>query len=113
MSTTATSVLTAVVSDPETRIVVDPTERELHTAESTHVFAFTAQGGLLLAESEGEFTMDEWEQAHDVAKKLCCEAEKKDGMDVVMDDEKAGGPELQRFLRTAMEGKVADDLGWR
>lgn len=113
MSTTATSTLTAIVSDPKTRVIVDPSEKDLQTAESTHVFAFTAQGGLLLAESEGDFTMAEWEEAHNVANKVCCEVEKKEGMDMIMDDEKSAGADMQRFLRSAMEAKVTDDLGWR
>jgi exosome complex component RRP46 len=113
MSTTATSTLTAIVSDPNTRVIVDPTEKDLQTAESTHVFAFSTQGGLLLAESEGDFTMAEWEEAHNVAKQVCCETEKKEGMDMIMDDKKSAGPDMQRFLRSAMEAKVTDDLGWR
>jgi exosome complex component RRP46 len=77
------------------------------------VFAFTPQGAVLLAESQGDFTMDEWEEAHNVAKKACCEEGSKEGMDMIMDDEKTAGPGMQRFLRSVIEEKVTDDLGWR
>ncbi|OIW35221.1 hypothetical protein CONLIGDRAFT_46602 [Coniochaeta ligniaria NRRL 30616] len=114
MATTAAAAVTAFVSEGnETRLVVDPPQRELETANSAHVFAFTARGQLLLAESQGDFTMAEWEEAHATAKKICSEAAKKEGMEMVLDDEKHVGPDLQRFLRSTMESKVAEDLLWR
>lgn len=115
MATTAAAAVTAIISEGNaTRLTVDPPQRELETARSAHVFAFTARGHLLLAESQGDFTMAEWEEAHATAKKICCEAAKKEGMDMILDDdEKHVGPDLQRFLRSTMESKVAEDLLWR
>lgn len=114
MATTAAAAVVAIVSEGNaTRTVVDPSQRELETANSAHVFAFTARGQLLLAESQGDFTLAEWEDAHATANKICCEAAKKDGMDMIMDDEKPVGPDLQRFLRSTMKSKVSEDLLWR
>lgn len=114
MATTAAAAVVAVVSEGSApRLVVDPSPRELQTADSAHVFAFTAHGQLLLAESQGDFAMAEWEDAHAAAKKICCEAAKKDGMEMVLDDDKQAGPDLQGFLRSTMETKVAEDLQWR
>jgi exosome complex component RRP46 len=114
MATTAAAAVIAIVSEGSAaRLVVDPSQRELEAANSSHVFAFTAHGQLLLAESQGDFTMAEWEDAHATAKNICCEAAKKDGMEMILDDEKQAGPHLQGFLRTTMEAKVAEDLQWR
>ena len=114
MATTATAAVVAVVSEgSKTRLVVDPSQRELDSANSAHVFAFTAGGQLLLAESQGDFTMTEWEDAHATAKKICCEAAKKDGIEMIIGDEDSVGPDMQRFLRSTMESKVAEDLMWR
>ncbi|KAB5536417.1 hypothetical protein GE09DRAFT_326772 [Coniochaeta sp. 2T2.1] len=114
MATTAAAAVTAVVSEEgATRLVVDPSQRELDTAKSAHVFAFTAHGQLLLAQSQGDFTMAEWEDAHATAKKICCDATKKEGMEMILDDDKQAGPDLQQFLRSTMEAKVAEDLLWR
>lgn len=114
MATTAAAAVIAIVSEGgATRLVVDPSQKELQTADSTHVFGFTAHGQLLLAESQGDFAMAEWEDAQATAKKICCEAAKKDGMELVLDDEKQAGPDLQGFLRSTMEAKVAEDLQWR
>lgn len=114
MATTATAAVIAIVSDEDkTRLVVDPSERELDTANSAHVFAFTSDGQLLLAESQGDFSMAGWKDAHATAKKICCEAAKKEGIDMILDDENQAGPDLQRFLRSTMESKVAEDLMWK
>jgi exosome complex component RRP46 len=114
MVTTAAAVVVAVVPEgSSSKLVVDPSERDLDGASSSHVFAFTAHGQLLLAESQGDFTMAEWEEAHATAKKICCEAAKKEGMEMILDDEKQAGPDLQAFLRSTMETKVAAELQWR
>jgi len=114
MATTAAAAVIAVVpAGGSTKAVVDPSQRELETAVSSHAFVFTAHGQLLLAESQGDFTMAEWEDAHATANKICCEAAKKDGMEMILDDEKQAGPDLQAFLRSTLEAKVTEDLQWR
>jgi exosome complex component RRP46 len=114
MATTATAAVVAVGAEgASTRTVVDPSQRELETANSTHVFAFTADGQLVLAESQGDFTMAQWEDTYAIAKNVCCEAAKEDTVEMVLGDEKQVGPDMHRFLRSTMESKVAEDLMWR
>ncbi len=76
--------------------------------------AFTSHDELLLAESEGDFTVQEWDDIYETAKGICCHsAPAKEGMAMVLDDEDAGGPDMRQFLRSAMASKVAADLHWK
>jgi exosome complex component RRP46 len=34
-------------------------------------------------------------------------------MEMVLDDESTGGPDMRQFIRSAMESKVAADLHWK
>lgn len=77
------------------------------------MFAFTSQDELLLAESEGDFTMQDWDRAHAAAQRICCEPGKKSGIEMVLDDEKRDGPDMRHFLRSTMEAKVTADLHWK
>lgn len=114
LRTTATATAVAVFTeDGENRFVVDPSPREAEDAQSTHVFAFTSHDELLLVESEGDFSMEEWQSAHDTAKRICCETSKQAGIDIILDDEKQEGPGLRHFIRSTLEAKVASDLHWK
>ena len=63
MRATATASVVAVVLEGKTKkMVADPTPRELEAAQSVHVLAFTSNDELLLAESEGDFTVKEWDE---------------------------------------------------
>ncbi|KAL2165527.1 hypothetical protein VTH06DRAFT_828 [Thermothelomyces fergusii] len=116
MRATATATAVAIVrqGDGTKRTIVDPSPREVETAESVHVLGFTSHDGLLLAESEGDFTVGEWDRVYETAREICCRsAPAKEGMAMVLDDEQASGPDMRRFLRSAMESKVAADLHWK
>ena len=94
-------------------MVADPSRRDLAAARSVHVFGFTSDDGLLLVESEGDFTVKEWDEACAAARKICCESGKKAGLDVILDDDEREGPDMRQFLRSAVEAKVSTDLHWR
>ncbi|KAH8890853.1 hypothetical protein GQ53DRAFT_649819 [Thozetella sp. PMI_491] len=115
MKTTATASVVAIVADGEAkRVVVDPTPRDLEAARSAHVLAFTAQDELLLAESEGDFTMEEWDDACEAAKKVCCQSEQKADIDMITEDDgAAAGPNMRYFIRSTLESKAAADLHWK
>lgn len=114
MKATATSAIVAVLArDDAKEIIVDPTPRQIEEALSTHVLAFTSHDDLLLAESEGDFSMQEWEKVHAAAQSVCCRATKKAGVDMVLDDEQHATNDMRQFLRTTMEGKIAADLHWK
>lgn len=115
MRATATAAAVAILrQDGVTRTVVDPSPRDIETAQSVHVLAFTSQDELLLAESEGDFTVEEWDGVYETAKKLCCRSGPAgEGIEMALDDEDADGPDLRHFVRSVMESKVAADLHWK
>lgn len=114
MRATATSTIVAAVSQDGTdSLVVDPSPRELKLARSVHVLAFTSQDELLFAESEGDFTVKEWDDAYDTAKKICCQSGAGTaGVNMILDDE-TGGRDIRQFLRSTVETKAATDLHWK
>jgi exosome complex component RRP46 len=112
MRATATAAIVAIVSQDGTcKLVAEPSPREIEAAQSVHVLAFTSQDDLLLAESEGDFTVKEWDDVYDTAKTICCKsgATKAEGIEMVLDS----GPDMRKFLRSALETKVAADLHWK
>lgn len=116
LRSTATSTAVAILqSDGNPRIVADPSPREIESAKSTHVFAFTSHDELLLVESEGDFTVQDWERACEAAQDICCQPEKGSGANMVLDDDSdgPGSINMRQFLRSAIESKVASDLHWK
>ncbi|KAK3942196.1 hypothetical protein QBC46DRAFT_362848 [Diplogelasinospora grovesii] len=117
MKATATSSAVAVVlqDDGAKKMVVDPSPRDIESAQSVHALIFTSHDELLLAESEGDFTVQDWDQAYEVAYNVCCQAEaKKAGTDMMIDDDNdASGSDMRHFIRSTMESKVAADLHWK
>jgi len=57
--------------------------------------------------------MQDWDAAHAAAEQTCCRAGRGAGLDMAVDDEQQGGPDLRLFLRSTLEAKVAADLHWR
>jgi exosome complex component RRP46 len=94
---------------------VDPSPRQLEEAQSVHLFAFSSLDGLLLAESEGDFSFDEWNKVLETARRICCGNGGKDAdLDAVMGEGGAEvGTNLRHFVRAAAEARVADDLEWK
>ncbi|KAK4160945.1 exosome complex component RRP46 [Cladorrhinum sp. PSN259] len=113
-ATAAATAVAVVLQDGVKKTVIDPSPREIEIAQSVHVLAFTSHDELLLAESEGDFTVKEWDDVYVAAKKVCCHSvPAKDGMEMALDEETAAGPDMRHFLRSTMESKVAADLHWK
>ncbi|PSK35991.1 Exosome complex component RRP46 [Elsinoe australis] len=104
LSTTLTSTIVCLPhsksSDPvkassSTAPITDPSPAQLKSSRSSHVFAFASNGDVVLAESEGVFTIDEFERAGEVARGICLGEAMvgKDG-DVEMEGEEEGGVRL-------------------
>jgi exosome complex component RRP46 len=76
--------------------------------------AFTSQGKLLVAESEGKFTIEDWTEIHNVAENICC-----DRVDMTEDDamegyEPQGRSEgMMSFVKSTLEQKVTANLQWK
>jgi exosome complex component RRP46 len=110
---TATAIAVAQQGDHK-KTIIDPSPRDIETAHSVHVLAFTSHDELLLAESEGDFTVRDWDDVYETAKRICCRsARPKEGMAMVLDEDDVGGPDMRHFLQSTMESKVAADLHWK
>lgn len=120
---TATSVLVALSSGSgkNSAVVLDPTETEVAAASSLHVFAWSSRGELVLAESEGAFEIEEWEEAAEAARKRCIGAKggAKGGAagdaDVEMGDATGNGSaqSLDGWLRTSVSKEMTAATRWR
>lgn len=114
MRATATSAVAAVsLSDGQIQITMDPSPRQADKSRSVHVLAFTSSSELLLAESEGDFTMTEWDQVYETSRSVCCGATHSNGIHAVLDEADQKGPDMRQFIRSAAESKVAADLYWK
>lgn len=110
-ATLASTVVAVVVDGGASRVVVDPTAREAQQARSLHVFGFTSHDDLIFNESEGEFTLQEWDQVQEAARQHCCPPTKSEDVDMMSDDRV--GADLRNFTRSTMETKIASDLYWK
>jgi exosome complex component RRP46 len=103
-----------VNEDGVKKTVTAPSPREIEAAQSVHVLAFMSHDELLLAESEGNFSVKEWDGVYETAKEICCRsAPARDGISMALDDGDAGGPDMRHFLRSTLESKVVADLYWK
>jgi exosome complex component RRP46 len=111
LKTIATATLLAI-PEGSGDIIIDPTAVEASRATSVHVIGFTTDEELLLAESEGSFSPEEWSKVLKEGERICCQ--RRGGEDTTMGD---GGLEttasIREFIRSAMETKVAADLYWK
>lgn len=113
LAATITSTSLAITTeDGAQKIVVNPSARVIEKSESFHVFAFTSHDDLILAESEGSFTMKDWENLYDTAYRQCCPPDSVDN-DVNMDEDGRNAADLKHFTRSTLEAKVATDLYWK
>ncbi|KAI5866880.1 hypothetical protein GGS23DRAFT_593612 [Durotheca rogersii] len=114
LTATLTSTSLAILADGGSRnIVVDPSPREIETSQSFHVFSFTSHDELVLAQSEGIFTMKEWDDGYTLAHRQCCPTGNVDDGDTLMDDDGPAGADLKHFTRSVLEEKIASDLYWK
>ncbi|KAI1178752.1 hypothetical protein F4777DRAFT_60746 [Nemania sp. FL0916] len=110
----STSLAIAASKDGQRQIVISPTARQIEQSQSFHVLAFAASPKeLILAESEGAFTMKEWDDAYRVAFEHCCTSPSIDDADTLMSDGPPTHADLQRFTRSTVEQKTASDLYWK
>ncbi|RDA83777.1 hypothetical protein CP532_5201 [Ophiocordyceps camponoti-leonardi (nom. inval.)] len=104
----ATAVSLAVRANGDT--LVDPGPDDIDKASSVHVLAFTSDDELLLAESAGPFSVDEWHAILEMGQSVCC---REPGPDAAMS---AGVPESQgirTFIRSVTEARSDEDLHWK
>jgi exosome complex component RRP46 len=116
LRTTLTSVLIALPSSGSP--LLSPSANELLRAapiKSVHVFAFAGDGRVLLVESEGAFSYEEWEEACEMAEEVCC---RDDGGGVRLSGEmevdgQSGSGNLDSWLREVVQRKVEWEQRWK
>lgn len=98
-------------------VVLDPTEKEVAAASSLHVFAWSSRGELVLAESEGAFEVEQWEEAAEAARRRCIGAKGGAAGDADMEMGDAAGngqaQSLDGWLRTSVAKEMAAATRWR
>ena len=111
LSVIFTSILIAGHKDGEfTTLTPNPSLIGFESADSVHVLAFTSEGKLLLAESQGTFTLDDWDNILDMARSMCVPedgAHTNGGVRIEGTNE-----DMTSFVRSTLEAKVAQDLHW-
>ena len=91
--------------------------QQIKLASSIHVLAFSSRGDLLVVESEGDFTIDKWEEVHQRAKLICHGDEgdesesESESEDVSMDSDDVS--KLENVLKEAVETKMAKEQRWK
>ena len=105
LSQTLTSTLVSL--DYDNKPTVTPSAKQIAAAKSVHVFAFSSFGDVLVAESEGSFGVEDWEQACEEARRLCV----KEGESVIMEED--GRVNLSDFVKGAVGGEVQKANAWR
>ncbi|KAI0482916.1 hypothetical protein GGR56DRAFT_214215 [Xylariaceae sp. FL0804] len=114
LTATLTSAALAIGSrQGATNILSNPTAREIQQSQSFHVFAFTSHDQLILSESEGNFSMQQWHEVYAAARSQCCPTADGDDADTAMDDGQQTNADLKHFTRSTMEDKIASDLHWK
>lgn len=123
LSSTITSTLVAVSAQGTS--LVSPTANELLRAkpiQSVHIFAFGAGRRILLSESDGRFSHEEWDESCQTAEDFCCGDSddqdeggvRLDGMEI--DSSGAGqaqGESLEKWLRSVIQKKVEHEQRWK
>ena len=107
---TLTATLIAVASDQS--LIQDPSAEQIEAATSLHVMSFSSHGDLLAVESEGKFSIDDWDKVFKKAQQICRGFECDNGNeDVDMDVEQRTS--LEDVLRTTMHDKMIQDQKWK
>lgn len=99
--------------DSSGQLIPNPPLKQIQSALSIHVLAFSSNGDLLVVESEGEFVMDTWEQVHEMAKNICRgpKPDENNGEDLNMGvDQQAS---LGEILRDTIDDKMRKEQAWK
>jgi len=101
-------------NNPERKILRNPAPVDIERASSVHVLAFTSKGDLLLAESEGIFSVQEWNEVYSEAERVCLGSMSSEDADAMRDE---GEDDVQSgmvgFIKSTLRDKVETDLQWR
>jgi exosome complex component RRP46 len=93
-------------------LIQNPSIVEIRKAASVHVLAFTSHGSLLVNESKGNFSTEDWERVYDEAERICCGTEATRNHSAMQDDRETDGG-MMEFVKSTLQEKVEADLHWR
>ncbi|KAI1818445.1 hypothetical protein GGS20DRAFT_289631 [Poronia punctata] len=115
MTSTLTSTSLAIIlRDGNRETILDPTPLQIEQSESFHVLAFTSRDELVLAESEGTFTINQWDDVYNAAYSQCCTTVSTGDPDISMSEgSTTAGPDMKRFIRSTIEQQTSSDLYWK
>ena len=104
---------TTIAIGTDSALIHEPTLKQLQTATSIHIFAFSSRGDLILTESEGKFNIHAWEEAADEAMHRCrgkgdIDNDAGDGDMNIGEDSS-----LEKMLKDVVEQKVRKDQEWK
>lgn len=71
---------------------------------------------MLLNESDGKFSYEEWEEAYEVAEEVCCKEENQGGVslgDSMEVDGAVQSQNLEKWLREVVKRKVEHEQRWK
>ena len=108
---TLTVALVAV--DSNDALMIKPSTEKINLASSIHVLAFSSHGDLLVAESEGDFTIDTWDEIYQKARLICYGEERDESGSEKISMKSDDVSNLDTVLKDAVERKVAKEQIWK
>jgi exosome complex component RRP46 len=106
---TITSTLVAV--GREGSLIHNPQGKALVDAESVHSLTYSSNGELLLTESEGNFTLEQWEKVVQEGAQVSCP--EYFGVETGNLESHTSDTPFQRTLKTVVEAKIRERERWR
>ncbi|QUC18305.1 uncharacterized protein UV8b_02546 [Ustilaginoidea virens] len=106
---TVAAAAAVAVSARSKDLIVDPSPDEADKAGSVHVMAFTSNQELLLAESSGSFSVQDWDKVLETGRQICCQAQTS-GPDTAMTGAELASPSIKAFIRSVMGKSSAADF---
>ncbi|KAG6005135.1 hypothetical protein E4U21_000389 [Claviceps maximensis] len=104
---------TLAISADHNDIVVEPSTEQASRAKSVHALAFTSSDEILLAESSGSFSIEEWDNILETGQRICCQ-EQGSGMDTeISGASNVQSASIKSFIRSVLEKQSAADLHWK
>ncbi|KAG5974211.1 hypothetical protein E4U55_000070 [Claviceps digitariae] len=104
---------TLAISADNNNLVVEPSIEEASKAKSVHVLAFTSSDEVLLAESSGSFSIEEWDKILETGQRICCQDEASGIGAEISEASNVQSASIKSFIRSVLEKKTTADLHWK
>lgn len=111
MSMTLTAAL--IAAKPNNELICNPALDDLKTASSIHVLAFSSHGDLLVVQSEGDFSIETWEEIYEKASQICQKQEDQDDSSEDVEMNSDDNVTLKDVLRDVVQENVTKERKWK